>query len=60
MLQFNIVERSKNQMKPGHHSRLSVSGTTQTVTSASRPSFSMLTPSNKNLIIDDSVQGNQS
>ena len=45
MLAHNIVERSQNQSKrPGHHSRLSVSGNSG-VTAASRPSFSMLSPS---------------
>ena len=43
MHQFNIVERSQNQSKrPGHHhSRLSIGGN-QSITMASRPSFSRL------------------
>ena len=60
MLQFNIIERSQNKTKPGHHSRLSISISSQTLTAASRPSFSMLIPGNKNLIIEDSVHGTNS
>ena len=55
MVRFNIVERSQNQAlkRPGHHhSRLSISGGNQ-ITSASRPSWSMLSPSLSSSAVDE-------